>query len=88
MPGAVGWHLAPVSMALQGLPLSRICLQLKDPDRNGGRSVADLVTHVVNDPLVLWAWTPGAGRQPAPGTPATFAALIRAWVNTGAECPP
>lgn len=87
VPGAAGWHLAPASMALQG-PLSGICRRLKDPDKNGGRSVADLVTHVVNDPLVIWAWAPGAGRAAAPGTPAIFSALIRAWVETGAECPP
>lgn len=87
MPGASGWHLAPAFMALQALPLSGICAQLKDPDRNGGRSIAEIVKHVANDPLVLWAWAPGVGRQPAPGTPATFAALIRAWADSGAECP-
>jgi len=87
MPGAVNWHLAPASMALSGTALSRICIQLKDEAGNGGRSVADLVTHVTNDPLVLWAWAPGAQREPAPGTAATFAALIRAWADTGAQCP-
>ena len=87
MPGAAAWHLAPVSMALHGVALSRICSQLKDEQGNGGRSVADLVTHVTNDPLVLWAWAPGARREPAPGTAATFAALIRAWADTGAHCP-
>ena len=87
MPGAAAWHLAPVSMALKGVVLSRICSQLKDEQGNGGRSVADLVTHVTNDPLVLWAWAPGARREPAPGTAATFAALIRAWADTGAHCP-
>jgi hypothetical protein len=87
MPGAVNWHLAPASMALSGTALSQICIQLKDEAGNGGRSVADLVTHVTNDPLVLWAWAPGAQREPAPGTAATFAALIRAWADTGAHCP-
>ena len=72
---------------LQGRPLFEICAQLKDPDKNGGRSVDDIGTHVANDPLVLWAFAPGTGRQPAPGTHATFAALIRAWADSGAECP-
>ncbi len=88
MPGAPGWHLAPGSMAFERRSLPRICAQLKDQDANGGRSVADLVTHVTNDPLVVWAWAPGTGREPAPGTPGAFVALIRAWVDTGAACPP
>ena len=87
MPGLAGWHLAPVSMALRGLPLSGVCAQLKDADRNGSRSIDDIVKHVANDPLVLWAWAPGTGRRPVPGTHATFAALMRAWADSGAECP-
>ena len=53
----------------------------------GSRSIDDLVTHVTNDPLVIWAWAPGKGRRPPPGTHGAFAALIRAWAATGAECP-
>ncbi len=87
MPGLSGWHLAPASMALRGRPLSAVCAQLKDSDRNGGRSVEDIVTHVAKDPLVIWAWAPGSGRRPAPGAHATFAALIRAWADSGAACP-
>ena len=87
MPGLAGWNLAPASMGLRGLPLSGICVQLKDPDKNGSRSIDDLVTHVTNDPLVIWAWAPGKGRRPPPGTHGAFAALIRAWAETGAECP-
>jgi len=37
--------------------------------------------------LVQWAWTPGLGRAPAPGTNAEFAALLEAWAATGAHCP-
>jgi hypothetical protein len=39
------------------------------------------------DALVAWAWTPGTGREPAPGTQEQFAALVEAWVRTGAACP-
>jgi hypothetical protein len=74
-------------MGLRGLPLSGICVQLKDPDKNGGRSIDDLVTHVTKDPLVIWAWAPGKGRRTPPGTHGAFAALIQAWADTGAECP-
>jgi hypothetical protein len=40
------------------------------------------------DSLVGWAWAPGAGRTPAPGTQAEFGALMRAWADSGAGCPP
>jgi hypothetical protein len=46
-----------------------------------------LVRHLAEDSLVGWGWSPGPGRQPAPGTQAEFGALIRAWAETGAHCP-
>jgi hypothetical protein len=75
-------------MAWEGRSLARICAQIKDPDRNGGRSLADLVEHIGADGLVGWAWNPGMGRIPAPGTQAEAGALVSAWVDTGAACPP
>ena len=74
-------------MAWQGKTLRDVCLQIKDQTRNGGRSLADIRKHMGTDPLVGWAWHPGAGREPAPGTQAEFGALIEAWVSTGAYCP-
>jgi len=87
MPGMAGWHLAPPVMGLRGRSLARICAQVKDPNQNGSRELADIVSHVQNDRVVAWAWAPGPGRRPAPGTHATFVALLRAWVDSGAECP-
>jgi hypothetical protein len=87
VPGHPEWHLAPRQMAWQGRTLSEICAQIKDPARNGGRSVEDLVHHIGEDTLVGWAWVPGYGRQPAPGTQKQAGALVEAWVKTGAECP-
>lgn len=86
MPGLAEWQLAPRSMNLRA-PLPTVCAQLKDADQNGSRSLEDVIKHVATDPLVAWAWTPGPGRRPAPGTHATFFALLRAWAATGAECP-
>src|SRR5258706_11444719 len=68
MPGHPEWHLAPLEMAWEGKTVAEICTQLKDPARNGGRKVEDLVHHIGEDTLVGWAWVPGAGRSPAPGT--------------------
>ncbi len=87
MPGHPNWHLAPAVMGWQGRSLAEICAQIKDPARNGGRSLTEIVEHMSHDSLVGWAWSPGRGREPAPGTQETFGALIKAWGHTGAVCP-
>jgi hypothetical protein len=75
-------------MAWQKRSLAEICAQLKDNARNGGHSLPEIVQHMSHDRLVGWAWSPGAGREPAPGTQASFGALIKAWADAGAACPP
>jgi hypothetical protein len=87
VPGAPKWALAPKEMAWMGRTQRQICEQMKDPKRNGGRSLADIAEHNAHDELVGWGWHPGADREPAPGTQAQFGALVRAWIDTGAECP-
>lgn len=87
IPGAPHWQLAPIEMAWMGRSVGQICNQIKDPERNGERGLEDLYTHMAEDALVGWAWEPGDVREPAPGTQAEFAALIRAWINSGAHCP-
>jgi len=87
VPGNPEWHLAPREMAWEGKTLAQICEQIKDPKRNGGRSLEELVHHIGTDSLVGWAWTPGVGRTPAPGTQQIAGALADAWVKTGAVCP-
>jgi hypothetical protein len=74
-------------MAWEGKSVGDICRQIKDPTRNGGRSLALLQEHFAKDDLVAWAWSPGAGRMPAPGTQEQLGTLIQAWIETGAECP-
>jgi hypothetical protein len=87
VPGDPHWHLAPASMAWEGKSLGAICEQIKDRSRNGDKDMAALLKHVSEDSLVGWGWNPGPGRQPAPGTQAQFAALFKAWGDTGAACP-
>jgi hypothetical protein len=87
VPGHPQWHVAPIEMAWAGKSLAEICTQLKDPKRNGGKSMAELVEHMAEDSLVGWGWTPGKGRTPAPGTQAVFGELIKAWADSGAACP-
>jgi len=87
VPGHPEWHLAPLAMAWEGRSLGQICEQIKDRARNGDRDMAALLHHLGEDTLVGWAWTPGAGRTPAPGTQARFGEIMRAWADAGAACP-
>ena len=87
MPGNPHWQLAPHEMAWEGKSLGEICAQIKDRDRNGGRSLEDLVHHIDSDSLVGWAWAPGYGRHPATGSQKEAGALAEAWVKAGAVCP-
>jgi len=87
VPGEAQWHLAPRSMAWAGRSLGAICAQMKDPARNGGRSLTALVRHMSEDSLVGWAWAPGASRTSAPGSQSELEALLQAWVESGAACP-
>ena len=87
IPGNPRWGVAPLSMAWQNKSLGDICRQLKDVERNGGRDLALLQEHVAKDDLVGWAWNPGTGREPAPGTQEEAGKLVQAWIDTGAECP-
>ena len=88
VPGAPNWHIAPIEMAWVGKTPRHICEQMKDPKRNGGKSLAQIVEHNAHDKLVAWGWEPGHEREPAPGNQRQFGALVEAWVKTGAECPP
>jgi hypothetical protein len=87
IPGHPQWHVAPIEMAWAGKSLAYICEQIKDPKRNGGKSMDQLIEHMAHDSLVGWGWNPGVGREPAPGTQAEFGELIKAWAESGAACP-
>jgi hypothetical protein len=87
IPGHPRWGLAPVDMAWEGKSLGEICLQIKDPQRNGRRDLELLHEHLAHDDLVAWGWNPGTGRHPVPGTQQRLGELIRAWIDSGAHCP-
>lgn len=87
IPGHHDWHLAPASMAWAGVSLPAICEQIKDPERNGDKTLEEIVHHFAEDSLVGWGWRPGRGREPPPGSQEVLAGLIRAWVDAGAPCP-
>jgi hypothetical protein len=90
VPGAHGWHLAPLSMRWQDrndrpLSIAAVCRSLK-------RQNVDLIKHHSEEPLVLWAFTPGlrpegTARTLPPLTHAEFVEATRAWVEAGKPCP-
>lgn len=86
VPGAPKWHLAPLSMAWENLNDPQLCTALKDTAKNGGKSIEALVEHMVADPLVQWAWAPGARLSPTLPQ-ADFHAAVRRWAAAGAPCP-
>ena len=87
IPGHDPWHVAPIEMGWQGLSAGEICERIKNPATNGDRTLEDIWEHHAKDGLVGWAWAPGEGRTPAPGTQAAFGKLTRAWIDSGAACP-
>ena len=88
-PGNPKWSLPPpnMKMVIVGETPGQFCRQLKDPAQNGGRTLAQIITHVSSDELVGSAWSPGDGRNPPPLTRPEFAAAVREWVKNGAACP-
>jgi hypothetical protein len=88
-PGAPHWGLPPRDMPLifQGLSVSALCANLKNPDKNGHRNLEAILEHVSRDPLVLWAWAPGGKRTVPPLTHERFVAAAATWVASGGACP-
>ncbi|HLB09343.1 MAG TPA: (2Fe-2S)-binding protein [Gemmatimonadaceae bacterium] len=88
VPGVATWRLAPLSMKWQGLTKTQICQEMKDPARNGGRrSGKQVIEHMKSDPLVLWAWAPGAHRTTPPLSHEEFVKALQAWLAAGMPCP-
>jgi len=97
VPGAAGWHLAPLSMQWQDLndrilPSSAVCTAITDRSKNHNLDGPGLLRHHEGEPLVLWAFKPG---RRADGTPRSvpplthdeFVRATRVWVEAGTPCP-
>jgi hypothetical protein len=89
-PGAPDWRLPPpkMKMAWQGLAVAALCESLKDPARNGGRSLADVEQHLRTDAIVGWGFAPGPGRQPPRLSRADLVSKFVEWKDAGAPCGP
>ncbi|HLK08203.1 MAG TPA: hypothetical protein VKV30_09685 [Candidatus Angelobacter sp.] len=97
VPGAHGWHLAPLSMKWQDtndkiLPSSEVCRALTDRSKNSGLGGPGLLKHHTEEPLVLWAFHPGRSidgtmRTLPPLTHEEFVEATGKWVAAGMPCP-
>ncbi|WP_375230413.1 hypothetical protein [Roseobacter sp. S98] len=83
---ADAWRLAPVEAHWFGQSSDDVCRQLRDPERNGGRTVEELADHLDHDVILHWAWSPGGGREPAPYNLDIHIRDLRIWGNAGQPC--
>ena len=67
--------------------LPKFARRSKIPPATADARSKNSIHHIGEDTLVGWAWAPGAGRSPAPGTQKQAGALVEAWVKSGAACP-
>ncbi len=92
VPGAPEWSLAPESMKWEGLTRNEIAESMLDPKRNGGRNHEELMHHLTEHELVLWAWEPGVRadgtkRNPPPVPVDEYIIAVKQWFKDGAVIP-
>ena len=69
VPGAPKWHLAAREMAWIGKDPHSLCEQLKDPARNGKKTLAQIVDHSAHDELVAAGAKAASGPSGRPESP-------------------
>ena len=92
VPGAPEWSVAPVKMAWEGLSGVEIVRSMLNPENNGGRSLDELVKHLTEHALVLWAWDPGVNadgvqREVPPVPKDEYIQAVKDWAAAGANIP-
>lgn len=92
VPGAPDWSLAPHSMRWEGLSRIEIAQSMMDPKRNGNRSPEDIMHHLTEHELVLWAWEPGVdaagnSREIPPVSREAYIEAVKTWIELGAVIP-
>lgn len=82
------WRLPPIELAWRGKSSAEICAQLRDPETNDGFEPAELIEHVSSSAFVAYGFTPGAGRESAPGTLDDLTRDFEIWTAAGMPCAP
>jgi hypothetical protein len=92
VPGAPEWSLAPQSMQWEGLSRIEIAKSMLNPKNNGGRTKDEVMHHLTEHALVLWAWNPGVDangipREKPPVPKEEYIKAVKQWFNDGAVLP-
>lgn len=92
VPGAPEWSLAPHKMRWEGLSRTEIAKSMMNPDNNGNRSAEDIMRHLTEHELVLWAWEPGVDaegnpREKPPIPVDEYVKAVKKWIELGAQIP-
>ena len=92
VPGAPEWSLAPLKMQWEGLSRVEIAKSMLNPENNGGRSLEEIVKHLTEHELVLWAWEPGVDangtpREKPPVPKEEYIKAVKEWAAAGAVIP-
>lgn len=92
VPGAPEWSVAPKSMYWEGLSRVEIAKSMLDPKKNGGRTLEEVVEHLTEHELVLWAWEPGVDangvpREKPPVPLDEYIKAVKEWAEAGAVIP-
>jgi len=92
VPGAPHWAIAPQSMSWEGKTRTQVANLMMDPATNGNRSHTDILKHLTEDELVLWAWDPGINeegieRERPPTPKEDFIQAVKEWISSGAIIP-
>ena len=92
VPGAPKWSLAPKTMNWEGLTRTEIATSILNKKRNGGKNHHEILEHLTEDPLVLWAWNPGIDTEGIPReTPPIpvdeYITAVKEWFEAGAIIP-
>lgn len=92
VPGAPEWSLAPESMKWEGLSRVEIAQSMLDKKRNGDRTPHEVMEHLTEHELVLWAWTPGVNadgipREKPPVPKDEYIKAVKEWFEAGAIIP-
>lgn len=92
VPGAPEWSLAPDKMRWEGLSRIEIARSMMNPENNGGRTPEDVMHHLTEHELVLWAWEPGIDaegnpREKPPVPVDEYIAAVKKWIELGAVIP-
>ncbi len=92
VPGAPEWSLAPESMKWEGLSRIEIAHSMLDKTKNGNRTHEQVMHHLTEHALVLWAWNPGVNaegipREKPPIPKDEYIAAVKEWFENGAIIP-